>query len=151
MKKIRKINAEKKLKSKNYYDEKNNVKMSEVKVGDLVLVRRIKKNKLSTTFDTSPVKVIRRSGPTLTMIINGYQTTRNVRDVKKVPHEEENVEDWKKLLKESQEEVVQQDEVEDNTSENTEDESEPEIQAGIEQRPVRERKPPERYQDYIME
>ena len=44
MKKIRKINAERKLESKQYYDQRNNVKMSDVKVGDSVLVRRIERN-----------------------------------------------------------------------------------------------------------
>ena len=91
LKKIRKINAEKKLKAKENYDRKFSVKESDIKVGDWVLVRRITKNKLSTNFETNPVKVLRKYGPMVTITVNGRETTRNVKDVKKVPNRETNM------------------------------------------------------------
>ena len=39
------------FKSKRYADAARNAKMSEVKQGDLVLIKQDKKNKLSTTFE----------------------------------------------------------------------------------------------------
>ena len=45
-----------KFKSKQYADASRNAKMSEVKQGDLVLLKQDKKNKLSPTFGTSAVQ-----------------------------------------------------------------------------------------------
>ena len=89
MKRVRKINENKKLKSKEYYDNKNSVNYSHIKEGDSVLVRRVgNKNKLSTTFEPTPVEVIARSGPTATILKNGRQTSRNIKDLKKIPQQD---------------------------------------------------------------
>ena len=87
----------------------------------------------------SPVKVIGKSGPTLTMIINGHRTTRNVRDVKKVPQEEvyDDIEIHNEVLAENAAE-------ESNAPEATRNEE-------VKGRPVRQKKPPERLKDYILE
>ena len=51
-----------KFKSKQYADASRNAKMSEVKQGDLVLLKQDKKNKLSTTFEPQLYKVKEKKG-----------------------------------------------------------------------------------------
>ena len=51
-----------KFKSKQYADASRNAKMSEVKQGDLVLMKQDKKNKLSTTFEPQLYKVKEKKG-----------------------------------------------------------------------------------------
>ena len=51
-----------KFKSKQYADASRNATMSEVKQGDLVLMKQDKKNKLSTTFERQLYKVKEKKG-----------------------------------------------------------------------------------------
>ena len=51
-----------KFKSKQYADASRNAKMSEVKQGDLVLMKQDKKNKLSTTYEPQLYKVKEKKG-----------------------------------------------------------------------------------------
>ena len=138
MKKIRKVNAEKKMKSKEYYDKKNNVKHSDIKEGDKVLVRRIKKTKLKTKFEVAPATVTGRSGPTVIMNRDGVQLARNVKDVIKIPSEEEYD------VEIEQENEVNEEEVEEEEAE----ENLPEVEA--EGRPKRTAGLPAKLKDYIL-
>jgi transposase InsO family protein len=73
-----------KEKMKKYADEKRKARPSQLKIGDTVLVRQVKQNKLSTYFDPIPFKIIRKKGSRVTAVRNGKYITRNVSYFKKV-------------------------------------------------------------------
>ena len=85
LKKIRKLNDERKQKSKHYYDQKFDVKSSDIQAGDYVLLKRFNKSKVQPPLETQPVKVIERSGQKIIVMKNGSCITRNICDVKLVP------------------------------------------------------------------
>ncbi len=59
--------------------------MSEIQVGDTVLVRQQKENKFSTKFNPMPYNVTVRKGARVTVCRNGHFITRNVSFFKKIP------------------------------------------------------------------
>jgi hypothetical protein len=59
---VRDRDCEQKAKSKEYTDVKRNASYSDVVIGDTVLLKQDKANKLSTTFENKPYKVIDKSG-----------------------------------------------------------------------------------------
>ena len=67
-----------KKKMKNYSDSKNRAKSSDIKEGDVVLVRQPKSNKLSTKYNPATFQVTRRLGSRITALRNGKYITRNV-------------------------------------------------------------------------
>ena len=99
--KVQKNDKEAKEKMKRHADEKSHVKVSDIKVGDTVLIRQKKQNKFSTKFDPSPFYVVRRKGTMITAVRNRKYVSRNVSHFKKIEssigessitdeHEEEN-------------------------------------------------------------
>ena len=62
------------------------MKQPSIEVGDYVLIRQKKQNKLSTAFDTKPVQVTDIRGPAITVHRDSKFVIRNVADVKKIPH-----------------------------------------------------------------
>lgn len=64
---VREKDTWEKLKDKDYYDRKNRVKESNLDVGDKVLVRGEKKNKLSTEFNLEKCEIVERKGNTVTV------------------------------------------------------------------------------------
>ena len=73
-----------KVKMETYADMKMRAKTSTIKIGDVVLVRQRKRNKLSTQFDPSPFRVVRMNGTMVTACRNGKYITRNVSHFKVV-------------------------------------------------------------------
>ena len=61
-----------------YADTKVRAKTSTIKVGDIILVRQRKHNKLSTRFDPIPLQVVHLNGAMVTACHNGKYITRNV-------------------------------------------------------------------------
>ena len=82
--KAKKRDVEQKKNSKQRYDRKKRVKQSQIKVGDLVIVKQKKENKLTTNFSTKPHKVVKVDGAALTLRYNNKEYTRNVAHVKRV-------------------------------------------------------------------
>ena len=90
-----------KEKMKIYADKKRRAQSSEIKVGDMVLMKQRKHNKFSTRFDPVPFRVERRQGTMVTVTRNGKYVTRNTSLLKKVNcptymadgEEEENIDD----------------------------------------------------------
>ena len=72
-----------KAKMKDHADEKSRAKTSDIVVGDIVLVRQSKENKLSTRYDPKPYKVVKRRGSRITVLKNGHYITRNISFFKK--------------------------------------------------------------------
>eukprot|EP00112_Aurelia_sp_Birch-Aquarium-sp1_P007113 Seg1776.5 transcript_id=Seg1776.5/GoldUCD/mRNA.D3Y31 product="hypothetical protein" protein_id=Seg1776.5/GoldUCD/D3Y31 len=64
-------------------DEKSRAKNSEIVVGDTILVRQTKENKLSTRYNPKPYKVVTRRGSRITVLRNGHFITRNISFFKK--------------------------------------------------------------------
>lgn len=65
---LRDVDKINKLKMKDYADKKRRAKISEIKEGDTVILKRqVKNNKLCTTFEPTPYKVIQRKGTEITV------------------------------------------------------------------------------------
>ena len=79
---LRKKDAEMKLKMKINADEKAYVKPNPIKVGDWVLCKQSKKNKLSTPYYPKPMEVIKRKGTRITASVDGKQITRHANHFK---------------------------------------------------------------------
>ena len=68
-----------KSRSKEYFDKRFHAKHSTIQAGDKVLLRQVKKNKLTTTFDARPSRVVHVKG-TAAIIVRGQQKLmRNMR------------------------------------------------------------------------
>ena len=63
---------------------KSRAKPSQIGVNDLVLVKQRKQNKLSTPFDPSPFRVVRKKGTMITACRNGKYITRNTSHFKAI-------------------------------------------------------------------
>ena len=71
--------------NKQYADNRRNAKQSDIKVGDSVLVRQKRNNKLSTNFSSVPYTVITKQNSTITARNNNRCTiTRNVSHFKRI-------------------------------------------------------------------
>ena len=82
---VRDRDSERKMIGKEYADERRNAKESSVKVGDEVLVKDKKTNKLSLEFEKEPYKVLDKRGSQLTVQSpSGKTMKRNVTFTKPV-------------------------------------------------------------------
>ena len=81
-------------------DIKRRASPSNLKIGDIVLVRQRKDNKFSTRFDPRPFEVVRKKGTMVTAYRDGKYITRNISQFKvidsslKGPNREEGDEDY---------------------------------------------------------
>ena len=76
---------QKQISQKTYIDQRRKAKYSPISVGDCVLVKQEKRNKLSTRFSTTPYTVISRTGTKITARNSqNYTLTRNVSHFKKI-------------------------------------------------------------------
>lgn len=62
---------------KEYADQRRSAKQATMKIGDCVLVKQKKNNKLTTNFDPRPLKIIKIKGTMITAERPGYSITRN--------------------------------------------------------------------------
>ena len=76
-----------KVQMKVYADTRARAKTSTIKVGDIVLARQRKHNKLSTRFDPVPFQVVRLKGTMVTARRNDKYITRNVSHFKVIDAE----------------------------------------------------------------
>ncbi|XP_055585167.1 uncharacterized protein K02A2.6-like [Uranotaenia lowii] len=83
---VRERDAEAKLASNKYADTRRGARVSDVKVGDKVLLARQKRSKTDPTFSSEVYKVIARQGArVVVMNRNGVQYDRNIQEIRKVP------------------------------------------------------------------
>jgi len=83
-----------KERNKEYADHRRNVKKSDIQIGDYVLVKQERKNKLTANFNPEPYKVIKKSGVEITAKRNnGHRITRNVSHFKKIKKPENDTDD----------------------------------------------------------
>ena len=74
-----------KKKMKEYADKKSRAKESPIRVGDSVLVRQAKENKLFSKFKPNPYRVVKMKGTRVTVERHGHFITRNISHYKKLP------------------------------------------------------------------
>ena len=74
---IRTTDVSAKNKVKSYADEKRNARPHELQIGDTVLVRQRKTNKLSSYYDCRPYKIICIKGSMITTQLSDHVITRN--------------------------------------------------------------------------
>ena len=84
---IARENEEKsKLYNKQYADKNRNTKNNEINVGDSVLMRQKRRNKLMTKYNPAPCTVIETTGSEVTVMTkNGTHVCRNKSHFKKLP------------------------------------------------------------------
>ncbi len=120
---------------KEYADKRRNAKESEIKVGDTVLVKQQKQNKLTTRFSKTPYVVVSRTGTKVTAENANHRITRNVSHFKRINASFDN----------NRKETVESDDDSEFEHENVNmDEGGDRENRNI-QRPVRVRKAPDRY------
>ncbi len=125
-----------------YGDVHRNAQQSEISVGDSVLFRKDKGDKLSTTFENQPYAVVDKRGNQVTIQSpQGVQYKRNITHVKKFSGGNEVPLDLD--VDTSQERVTIPDVID---SDGVEVASEPQVAV----RPSRERKMPSKFQDYVV-
>jgi hypothetical protein len=83
-----------KLKSKTYFDKRFKVKSSDIPQGDFVLLRQVKRNKLSTKYKSTPYQVTDRKGTRIEVKCNENFYFRSVNNVKKIPNYNHSVIDY---------------------------------------------------------
>jgi transposase InsO family protein len=76
--------------NKEYADHRRNVKTSDIRIGDCVLVRQERQNKLTSRFSTTPYTVTTRNKSKVTARSrSGHTITRNVSHFKRIPKQYE--------------------------------------------------------------
>ena len=73
---------ESKQKIKSYIDRRYHARDSKIDLGDYVLVKQKKKDKLSSRFDSQPYRITQRRGTMLTGTRPGHSITRNIQHFK---------------------------------------------------------------------
>ena len=73
----------KKEKGRKYANQHRRTKRSFIKIGDKVLIKQRKRDKLSTNFNTTPYTIVSVNGSRLTAERNGHKVTRNASFFKK--------------------------------------------------------------------
>ena len=133
-----KENQEKnKEKSRDYANQRRNVKGSNLKVGDKVLVKQRKKNKLSTNFDIRAHIVTQVRGSRFTAEYEGRRITRNSSFFKKIAENTEGpTEDDNDIAVDYQRNELQQ-------------QQQQQQQQQVVRRSSRERRPTDRYGEFI--
>ena len=80
---VQRNDKENKAKAKVYYDKRQHTKPSDIREGDLVLVKQERKNKLTSKFDPKPYRVIEIRGTKVIAERSDHKITRNISFFKK--------------------------------------------------------------------
>lgn len=140
----RRKDFEMKEKGKIYADQKRKTRESDIDVGDIVLQKQTKTNKLSTSFEHDPYYVIKREGSRLTLKNNeGNISQRNSSFVKKFNGQ---INEEKTLEYENIDNNIE----DTNENEHTDTEVNLREDSSIPSRPKRDKKLPERFKDFVM-
>ncbi|XP_028417604.1 uncharacterized protein K02A2.6-like [Dendronephthya gigantea] len=131
--------------NKQYADNRRKTKHRNIAVGDSVLVRQRKQNKLTTNFDTTPYRVIGTNRSQVTaQSKDGHKITRNVSHFKRIPGKkvevDTDVDDEEYKGKDAENAKAGQ-----NNSQST-----PEVPLNIARRSTRDRRAPQRYGNPLM-
>ena len=86
---IRKNDEEAKMQMKQYADDKSGARENNLEVGDYVLVKQNKTNKLSTPYNPNPMEVINKKGTMITARNDHREITRNASHFKEIKTEDD--------------------------------------------------------------
>ena len=147
------------MKGKAYADEKRGAVPKSIEVGDEVLLRAEKSNKLSSNFCPSPFKVVQKTGSEVTVKNDaGVEYKRNAAFVKKYHAQEgpggsvENGESEGACADAGQArgQVLSDEEVNKDDGRMGVSDGKPEIQQEIVRRSTRQVRKPARFKDFVM-
>jgi hypothetical protein len=134
-------------------DNKQNVREANIKVGDQVLLKQIKRNKLSLAYEVKPYTVVHLKGSQITATNDIHTVTRHVNLFKAIPDGTDQLEGPEGQQEEEEEDVMQRGEMlaGDEYQQNPQDDN-PQAATGNEQatlprRSTRTTKTPARFQD----
>jgi len=152
---VRDRDAEQKGKSKLYADERRGAKYSEVTVGDQVLLRQEKQNKLTTPFNPTPHTVVRKDGNSVVVQNpSGATYSRNTTHVKRYITQDSNQDsearDGSMANTQQEPEPQGSETVKDTSSKTVHSEATIIDKVGVSPRPQRSRVMPKKYDEYIM-
>ena len=82
---VRQTDAKRKEKMKEYADKYSHAKSTDLHVGDKVLIKQPKKDKMSTPFKPEPLEIKDKKGSMITAQTGEYTVTRNASFFKKLP------------------------------------------------------------------
>ena len=135
-----------KLKGKDYADEQRRAVLRSLRVGDAVLLKAEKTNKLSSNFCPSPFKVVQKTGSEVTLRNeNGVELKRNSALVKKY-NEQENASIGAGPLNAHQGEIQESTQTETGKGG---DECEPQVCQKTLRRSTRQVRRPSRFKDFV--
>ncbi len=129
---LRRRDKQAKRKMKIHADTRKKATPSTLKVGDFVLVRQKKQNKLTPPYDPKPLQITKKKGSMITAERDGWRVTRNSSHFKQT------------LVGPAVNDDMDDDEIEGNVRE-TQGEREPEPEGEERSYPIRERNPPKFY------
>ena len=157
---VKRHDAQKKNRKKEYHDKKRDAKTTVIKVGDQVLVKQ-KKTTVKPFYDSKPYRVISVKGTMVTAARNNKSITRNVSKFRKIPQITPSVprEDQEiqfngmfPLFGQGSVEVEMESPVELPESSNSNMNTNENLEQGPElRRSGRERRKPQYLQDYVRE
>ncbi|KAL5018211.1 hypothetical protein ScPMuIL_003933 [Solemya velum] len=149
------VDNESKQRMKNYADSKNHAKESQLELGDHVLVKTERRNKLSTPFSPVKYEIVKTKGSLVTAKRGSDLITRNSSFFKKVGEENGPIEVEEEPIDPDLDEIVLSDNGGSLIAPN--DERLPNPLADVPKRtstpmkrPVREKKAPVRMKDYVV-
>lgn len=149
------VDNESKQRMKNYADSKNHAKESQLELGDHVLVKTERRNKLSTPFSPVKYEIVKTKGSLVTAKRGSHLITRNSSFFKKVGEENGPIEVEEEPIDPDLDEIVLSDNGGSPIAPN--DERLPNPLADVPKRtstpmkrPVREKKAPVRMKDYVV-
>ena len=130
-------------KMKTYADNRNHHKASIIQVGDMVLFRHKRKNKLSSRYNPQLVRVIQKKESMVTIKKpDDSPLTRNTSHVKKIPTRA--TQRWRNISEDSEEEN-------EENEDNQEIQNEAPEQQTQNRRPARQRQRPNYLGDFVMD
>ena len=101
---VRKTDKENKQQMKQQFEQRHTVKPAKIDIGDSVLVKQEKKDKLTTPFNPTPLKVKDRKGTMITASDGQRNVTRNSSHFKKIAFDDNKIEE---ILDSETSEVIQ--------------------------------------------
>ena len=149
---MRDQDKEKKMKIKDYADLRRNAKENSLAEGDKVLLRQQRVNKWSTPFESQPYEVINKHGNSVVIESpEGVQYKRNSTHVKQYQERDPAVrQDAPETQVTAQIPLRASDDRGDQGSNEVKEKNDDEKEEEVVQRPMRTRRMPKRFEDYVL-
>ena len=146
--------ALRKLKSKEYADRTRRAENTDIEQGDLILLEnKFRKDKLATNFEEKRYKVIERNGNAV--VIENYENGRKMRNTNQLKKfvQNEDLHANENMEQNAEDEKLPSKEIESIEQIGEQPETKPpdtKMIPQVKERPMRDRRPPSKFNDYIM-